>query len=153
MTLELSGKVRRAIRRLAWGESQTTMSQSSSRAEVDVERGEPDEHTGLLSGENGTNHGSTLVKDSKVRSTLHTIEIILRSNPLNWLLGFVVLGIVAGALEWSPTAIFVLNFLAIVPLAALMGFATEELADEAGDTVGGLMNVGSPLIRTHEFSS
>jgi Ca2+:H+ antiporter len=64
----------------------------------------------------------------------------LCSNYVNVLLVFVPLGIVAGALGWNPTAVFILNFLAIVPLAALLSFATEELAAKMGETVGGLLN-------------
>jgi Ca2+:H+ antiporter len=66
--------------------------------------------------------------------------LILISNPVNVLLVFVPLGIVSGALGWNPIAVFTLNFLAIVPLAALLSFATEELSAELGDTIGGLMN-------------
>lgn len=32
------------------------------------------------------------------------------------------------------------NFVAIVPLAALLSFATEELSAKLGETIGGLMN-------------
>jgi calcium/proton exchanger cax len=41
---------------------------------------------------------------------------------------------------WNPTATFVLNFLAIIPLASLLSFATEELAATLGETLGGLLN-------------
>jgi Ca2+:H+ antiporter len=41
----------------------------------------------------------------------------------------------------SPTAIFVAAALGIVPTAALMGKATEELAARSGPGVGGLLNV------------
>ncbi|KAF2193475.1 Calcium/proton exchanger [Zopfia rhizophila CBS 207.26] len=64
----------------------------------------------------------------------------LASNYVNVLLVFVPVGIVAGALHLDPTAVFVLNFIAIVPLAALLSFATEELSDKMGQTLGGLMN-------------
>jgi Ca2+:H+ antiporter len=64
----------------------------------------------------------------------------LTSNYVNVLLVFVPLGIIAGALGWDPTAVFVLNFIAIVPLAALLSFATEELSAELGSTLGGLLN-------------
>ncbi|KHN94198.1 Sodium/calcium exchanger membrane region [Metarhizium album ARSEF 1941] len=37
-------------------------------------------------------------------------------------------------------AIFVINFLAIIPLAAILGFATEEVALRTGETLGGLIN-------------
>ena len=40
----------------------------------------------------------------------------------------------------SSTVIFVCSFFAIVPLAALLGFATEELALRVGDAFGGLLN-------------
>ena len=64
----------------------------------------------------------------------------LSSNYVNVLLVFVPLGIIAGKLHWSPTAVFVLNFIAIMPLAALLSFATEELSAKLGQTLGGLCN-------------
>jgi len=67
-------------------------------------------------------------------------KIVLTSNYVNVLLIFVPLGIIAGELGWPSTATFILNFLAIIPLAALLSFATEELSLEVGETLGGLMN-------------
>lgn len=64
----------------------------------------------------------------------------LSSNYVNVLLVFVPLGIIAGRLHWSPTAVFILNFIAIMPLAALLSFATEELSAKLGQTLGGLCN-------------
>lgn len=64
----------------------------------------------------------------------------LCSNYVNVLLVFVPLGIIAGKMHWSPTAVFVLNFIAIMPLAALLSFATEELSAKLGQTLGGLCN-------------
>jgi Ca2+:H+ antiporter len=66
--------------------------------------------------------------------------LTVASNYVNVLLVFVPLGILAGALHWNPTVVFVLNFLAIVPLASLLSFATEELAHKLGETIGGLLN-------------
>jgi Ca2+:H+ antiporter len=74
------------------------------------------------------------------KQTLHITWLTLTSNYVNVLLVFVPLGIIAGAMEWSPNAVFALNFLAIVPLAALLSFATEELSVKLGQTIGGLMN-------------
>jgi len=68
------------------------------------------------------------------------VRTILVSNYVNVLLVFVPLGIVAGAVGWPNTSIFVLNFMAIIPLAALLSFATEELSLKVGETIGGLMN-------------
>ncbi|KAK4103582.1 Calcium/proton exchanger [Parathielavia hyrcaniae] len=36
--------------------------------------------------------------------------------------------------------VFIVNFIAIVPLAAMLGFATEEIALRTGETMGGLLN-------------
>lgn len=63
---------------------------------------------------------------------LYTTYEVLVSNYANVFLVFVPLGIVAGAVGWDPVAIFVLNFLAIIPLAGLLAFATEELAAKVG---------------------
>lgn len=65
----------------------------------------------------------------------------LQSNIyVNVFLVFVPLGIIAGALKWNPTAVFILNFLAIIPLASLLSFATEQLSTKLGQTLGGLLN-------------
>ncbi|KAK3379882.1 Sodium/calcium exchanger protein-domain-containing protein [Lasiosphaeria ovina] len=40
----------------------------------------------------------------------------------------------------SGVVVFVVNFIAIVPLAAMLSFATEEIALRTGETVGGLLN-------------
>ena len=64
----------------------------------------------------------------------------LISNWANVFLVFVPLGIISGAMGWNPTAVFVLNFLAIIPLAGLLSFATEELSRKVGQTLGGLLN-------------
>ena len=40
----------------------------------------------------------------------------------------------------SRVAVFVVNFIAIVPLAAMLSFATEEIALRTGESLGGLLN-------------
>jgi Ca2+:H+ antiporter len=65
----------------------------------------------------------------------------IRHNPLLWLIVFV--PVVLGGETLAPdahTLLFVLSVLAIVPLAALLSHATESVAAETGDTVGGLLN-------------
>ncbi len=64
----------------------------------------------------------------------------LVSNWANVFLVFVPLGIIAGATGWNPTAVFILNFFAIIPLAGLLSFATEEISRKVGQTLGGLLN-------------
>lgn len=109
----------------------------------------PNERTSLLPGE-GDHEGvsrseSPWLKDSRIwvrwpTQTVHLTWHTLASNYVNVLLVFVPIGIVAGVLEWHPATIFVLNFLAIVPLASLLSFATEGLAASLGQTLGGLLN-------------
>jgi Ca2+:H+ antiporter len=67
-------------------------------------------------------------------------KVTLLSSYVNVLLVFVPLGIVAGATGWNPTTVFILNFFAIVPLAAVLSFATEEISMKLGQTMGGLLN-------------
>jgi Ca2+:H+ antiporter len=65
----------------------------------------------------------------------------LRSNRALWLL--VVVPVVLIAERAAPTAhttLFLLSVLAIVPLAALLSRATENVAARTGDAVGGLLN-------------
>lgn len=120
------------------------------------------ENTGLLSGQNGT---SSRKKSSmteffefmtKKKNTAglesenafvripaqiwQATKVTLYSNYVNILLVFVPLGIVAGAGHWNPTVVFILNFFAIVPLAAVLSFATEEISVKLGQTMGGLLN-------------
>lgn len=73
-------------------------------------------------------------------NVLQVTKMTLYSNYVNILLVFVPLGIVAGAMGWNPTTVFVLNFFAIVPLAAVLSFATEEISMKLGQTMGGLLN-------------
>jgi Ca2+:H+ antiporter len=59
---------------------------------------------------------------------------------LKWLLVFVLLAPLARALHASALTVFICSALAIVPLAGLMGEATEQLAARMGAGVGGLLN-------------
>ena len=59
-------------------------------------------------------------------------------------------GFVVNYLHVNGIAIFIVNFIAIIPLAAMLSYATEEIALRAGDTLGGLLNATfgyiSPLL-------
>lgn len=59
---------------------------------------------------------------------------------VNFLLVTVPVGIVAGAMGWNSTAVFTINFFAIIPLAAVLSYATEEISMKLGETMGGLLN-------------
>ena len=71
---------------------------------------------------------------------LHVLKVVLYSSPVNFLLVFVPLGIISGRSEWSPVATFTLNFFAIIPLAAILSFATEQISERLGEALGGLLN-------------
>jgi Ca2+:H+ antiporter len=47
---------------------------------------------------------------------------------------------VAELLDWSPLAVFILACIAIIPMAAYIGEATEALAHFTGPRIGGLLN-------------
>jgi Ca2+:H+ antiporter len=70
----------------------------------------------------------------------HVTKVTLLSSPVNILLVFVPIGIIAGLTGWDPVAVFVINFLAIIPLAAVLSFATEEISVRLGEALGGLLN-------------
>lgn len=59
---------------------------------------------------------------------------------LNLLLLFIPVAFYLEFTHASGTLIFITSALAILPLAGIMGRATEELAVKAGSTVGGLLN-------------
>lgn len=59
---------------------------------------------------------------------------------LTSMLIFIPIGFAAHYLEWSDQYVFAYNFLAIVPLAWLIGKSTEDAAASLGETAGGLMN-------------
>lgn len=56
------------------------------------------------------------------------------------MLGFVPGSIWAAHQGLSPLTVFILSGLAIVPLAGLMGTATENIAEVTGPNIGGLLN-------------
>ncbi|HKX26364.1 MAG TPA: calcium/proton exchanger [Blastocatellia bacterium] len=67
-------------------------------------------------------------------------ELFATKNLLNWLLIFVPVAVVLEVMHANPILIFGASSLAIIPLAGLMGRATEHLAEKMGEGVGGLLN-------------
>jgi len=59
---------------------------------------------------------------------------------LNLLMVFVPLGICSHHMKWGSACTFACNFTAIVPLAGVLGAATECLAMHTGQMIGGLLN-------------
>jgi len=63
--------------------------------------------------------------------------VLLVFIPVGWALHFVKSG---GNHSISDTVVFVMTFISIIPLAGLLGFATEEISMRLGETLGGLVN-------------
>ncbi len=59
---------------------------------------------------------------------------------LYWLLLAVPLAFLAELLRWSEIIVFVASAIGLIPLAGLIGLATEELSEQVGSLVGGLLN-------------
>ena len=59
---------------------------------------------------------------------------------LRYMLIFVPISIIGDFLHFSPTILFVLAALAIIPLAGIMGEATEEISFYSGPRIGGFLN-------------
>jgi Ca2+:H+ antiporter len=85
----------------------------------------------------------TGLTDSKSKKKF-TLASQLRATLFNSWINILILAAPAGiALNYThqtPWAIFIVNFIAIVPLAAMLSYATEELAIRVGETLGGLLN-------------
>lgn len=68
-------------------------------------------------------------------------KAVLFGSWINVLLIFVPVGFaVYYSHKVGPVPVFIINFVAIIPLAAMLSYATEELAIRVGETLGGLLN-------------
>ena len=65
---------------------------------------------------------------------------VLFGSWINLLLLAVPVGFVVNYLHVNSIAIFIVNFIAIIPLAAMLSYATEEISIRVGDTAGGLLH-------------
>jgi Ca2+:H+ antiporter len=77
---------------------------------------------------------------TKSRAPSAAGRVFAAENILRLLLVFVPLAILARWLEWGALATFAFAALAIIPLAGIMGEATERLAARLGAGIGGLLN-------------
>ncbi|MHB9132004.1 MAG: calcium/proton exchanger [Armatimonadota bacterium] len=77
---------------------------------------------------------------TQLPKTTVTIPDLLRRNWLNWLLIFIPVSIVVEIMHLPELWLFVTSALAIIPLAGLIGQATEEVAERVGPTMGGFLN-------------
>ncbi|GJN88378.1 hypothetical protein Rhopal_001344-T1 [Rhodotorula paludigena] len=100
-----------------------------------------DEHTPLI-GRHARSDSHTF-HDGLVREAptfVQSLRNFLLSGYLNVLLVAVPLAFASHFAHWGATADFVLSFVAIIPLASLLGDATEQCSLRLGQTIGGLLN-------------
>lgn len=72
-------------------------------------------------------------------TVLQGLISIVKSSWLNPLLVFIPVAW-ASQIVWSPTVTFILNFIAIIPLARLLSFATEDIALRTDQVIGAVLN-------------
>lgn len=90
---------------------------------------------------NGDGEKPKPVKAPVIKRFFGVIWLVLASTWINVLLVFVPVGIAAHFANLGQPVIFAMNAIAIIPLAALLAFATESVSKKLGDTIGALMNV------------
>lgn len=81
-----------------------------------------------------------LSRDKQKFTAVGQFKATILNSWINVLLIFVPIGIAVNYTDISKVAVFVINFIAIIPLAAMLSYATEEIALRTGETIGGLLN-------------
>ncbi|RVX67616.1 hypothetical protein B0A52_08145 [Exophiala mesophila] len=79
-------------------------------------------------------------KDKKKFTAWGQIHATLFNSWINVLLIASPVGIAVHYAGVNEVAVFVINFIAIIPLAAMLSYATEEIALRTGEVLGGLLN-------------
>jgi Ca2+:H+ antiporter len=73
-------------------------------------------------------------------SWIESYRYFLLNSWINVLLVFVPLSIISHHLNWDAALRFAFSFIAIIPLAKLLGDATEQMSARLGQTLAGLLN-------------
>lgn len=100
----------------------------------------------LANGNGHSRHTSFIQQVSEVFAAegepgwIASTKFILLSSWFNILLVFIPLAFIAEKLEWDAGLRFAFSFIGIIPLAKLLGEATEQLSMRLGQTLGGLLN-------------
>lgn len=97
------------------------------------------ETTGLLAIQKSTSIDYEIPEEGSGSPWEALIEMFTE-NKINTLFVFIPFAYWSHAAHWSDGSIFILNFLAMVPLASMLGVFTEELAAHTNDVIGGLIN-------------
>lgn len=118
---------------------QTTGLRNRGTADVADERPQPEDER-----EKPKKKKTGLIRHVEPK-TPFTVGNQLQRTLLNSWINILILAAPAGiAISYlssvNKIAVFVVNFIAIIPLAAMLGFATEEIALRTGESLGGLLN-------------
>jgi Ca2+:H+ antiporter len=97
------------------------------------------ESTGLLEIQKSTSIDYEIPEEGS-GSPWEALLEMFTENKINYLFVFIPFAYWSHAAHWSDGSIFILNFLAMVPLASMLGVFTEELAAHTNDVIGGLIN-------------
>lgn len=73
-------------------------------------------------------------------SVIQKIAAVIPTSGAYPLLCFLPLGLMADAFHWNPVLVFLYNFLAIIPLSAVVSDCSDLLSDYLGELMGGLIN-------------
>ncbi|KAJ7355949.1 Sodium/calcium exchanger protein-domain-containing protein [Mycena albidolilacea] len=106
----------------------------------------PSETTPLLNG-NGSHSNTTFIGRVKTLiaaegepSWIASYRFFLFGSYLNLFLLFVPLSVISHQFNWDAALRFSFSFIAIIPLAKLLGEATEQMSAKLGQTLAGLLN-------------
>jgi len=117
----------------------SSQSGSSQRSEelrpIKIGEMESYESTGTL---NSTN--SVIAEEEGNGKHLEHLKEMFLENKINVLLVFIPIAWWSYAAKWNDGYVFILCFVAMLPLASMLGVFTEELAAHTNDVIGGLIN-------------
>ena len=119
---EKEGLREREHKKRSWKDKMT----GKNKQDIDIAR------TKEGDGDNGKNKHQFTV-GNQIRATIF-------GSWVNVLLIFSPVGIAVFYAKIDPVAVFIINFIAIIPLAGMLSYATEEIALRTGEVIGGLLN-------------
>ncbi|KAJ2696339.1 hypothetical protein FB645_006232 [Coemansia sp. IMI 203386] len=121
-----------------WGPRAATYASNAARKSMDRrhsdQRNPSEQEAGLVAKEQHK------MEPAGIKQPWLIIRRAVLSSWINLLLLLVPVGIASHPAKFPDVAIFLINFFAIIPLAKILGYATEQLALHLGDALGGLLN-------------
>ncbi|KAI1081662.1 Calcium/proton exchanger [Whalleya microplaca] len=105
--------------------------------------GEPDEPSAPAEGEKPKKQKSSMLRHIEPKEPFtawNQVQRVFLNSPINILILAAPAGIALHFIKYDGRVVFAVNFIAIVPLAAMLSNATEEIALRTGEVLGGLIN-------------